>query len=294
MSATDSCVVKAPRAGPISSAQCSKSCAGALAAASCFERRAAAAGPRRRCRAGRTRAGRARRAPGAIAWAMNSPSGSAAWPGPPASARTALACWRRGPAPLALDAAARSCPAAAPPRSSGTGDAARTRSRAGALRAGRAPKSGDRRAEERRRRLRQCQRGAAAAAERPSRGLAHAHRAPTIASPSRWGCVAVSAHMLAAQRADRASCGVRGAACRAAAAAAPPTRSTARARRERARRPSPRERRSSRAATSAPSRELRPAGAQAAGAQRRQAGQVAAASRADRLQRRAGGRSPRA
>ena len=41
MSSTDSCVVKAPRAGPMSSAHCSKRCAEALAADRFFERGAA-------------------------------------------------------------------------------------------------------------------------------------------------------------------------------------------------------------------------------------------------------------
>ena len=116
MSSTDSCVVNAPRAGPICSAHSSisepsvLSVAFSSAAIGCSKTGQFSGFEDARCRAGRTRAGRAWSSAGAIAAASNSPSGSAACPGPPASAITALWVGCRA-GRFALDRSARSCPA---------------------------------------------------------------------------------------------------------------------------------------------------------------------------------------
>ncbi len=117
MSWTDSCVVKAPRAGPISLAHCSKtSLAGLMLSTSNAGQLSGSDLPVPRW--SKTMKSREPSA-GAIASAMNSASGSAAWPGPPASATTALG--------LGLVPASRRStlseivPGTAPARSSGTG-----------------------------------------------------------------------------------------------------------------------------------------------------------------------------
>src|ERR1039458_3171332 len=126
MSATESLVVKSARAGPSSPAQ--------LATSSLALPLVCAAAP---VRAGQlngsdlpvprwsnTSKSREPRA-GAIAWAMNGASGTAAWPGPVASATTAS---RLGAAPANRRSTLREMlPGSAPLRSSGTGTVAQVK-----------------------------------------------------------------------------------------------------------------------------------------------------------------------
>lgn len=124
MSATDSCVVKAPRAGPSSDAHCSKSWpAGCVLNTSKTGQLSGAEAPVPRwSNTSRSREPSA----GAIACAMNSPSGSAAWPGPPASATTAS---RLGAEPARRRSTlSGTVPGTDPARSSGTGNDAHSKS----------------------------------------------------------------------------------------------------------------------------------------------------------------------
>src|SRR5271166_508265 len=120
MSATDSLVVKSPRAGPSCNAQRSISSVlvWALAASALLLRAAQLSGSDvpvpRWSNSSRSRVASA----GEIASAMNGASGSTAWPGPPASATTAS---RLGAAPASLrPMPSEIVPGSAPLRSSGT------------------------------------------------------------------------------------------------------------------------------------------------------------------------------